>query len=210
MKKIQFALLMLFAPALASAQSYMGAVVAINKFSIGCAANNTCENKKGGFQLRAGSKLDSSSTLDFGGVFIDTIEVGASKFGRKEASGFQTESYYSGGVSAPTQRVVPISNAVSANAVYAAFIAHAPLTDEFAVTGKAGLAYVATTSRSTYNSLSYGSVTENHFSPLLGLGVEYAVIDAVKIVGGVEVVKFKSNSQSGKLSALTVGAQFGF
>jgi len=209
MCRFLFAMLVSVLPGLVMAQSYVATSFLYNQLSIGCASANTCESKKGGFQLSGGAKLPSELTFDLGGLLLDTVEVGVSKYGREDARGVVRKRIFSGGPSSPLQNV-PTYNSISANAIYSAVVAHFNVDSDLSLNGKLGLAYVSATSSYTEGVVSMGSVTENHFAPVIGAGAEYAIFSGVKLVGGVEVTRFKTNSQSGSIRSLVLGAQVSY
>jgi hypothetical protein len=209
MCRFLFAMLVSVLPGLVMAQSYVATSFLYNKLSIGCATANTCESKKGGFQLSGGAKLPSELTFDLGGLMLDTVEVGFSKYGREDARGVVRKKIFTGGPSSPLQNL-PTYNSISANAIYSALVAHFNVDSDLSLNGKLGVAYVSATSEYTEGGVSMKAVTENHLEPVIGAGAEYVIFSGMKLIGGLEVTRFKTNSQSGSVRSLVLGAQFSY
>lgn len=209
MKKAIIFTSMLAAWGVSSAQSYVGADLALSKYGVSCAANNSCESKHLGYGLRAGAKLSPGHVLDLGGLAVDVVEVGYSKFGRVDATGSKSELYYNG-TTAPLTRIVSTANAISANAMYAAAVAHLNVVQDVDLAVKLGLAYVSTTSAYRSNGVTEGSKVESHFAPILGVACEYTLMSELRLVAGLDVTRFNADGRSGSLSALKLGVNYSY
>jgi len=195
---------------ISSAQSYVGASLTLNKYDIGCAANNTCKNKLDGYDFRVGSKLSPEHVVDIADVLkFDRVQVGLARFGRVQAAGSKSELYYNwaGGTST---RAISTSNSIAANALYVAALTRSNLATNFDLVGKLGLAYVTTTSSYRSSGITEGSRVENHFAPLLGLGLEYGLIEGVSLDAGFDVTRFRADGRSGTIKSVRIGANYTF
>lgn len=201
MKKIIF-LVALAAASVAHADGYLALDYANAKFSVDCDAGNTCSQKRGGLALRWGGQLPEGYSLKLGDFSLDTMEAGWIKSGRHTSSGENAEVILVG--STPRSRSVPFSNELSAQGIYGAVIGRYTIAPDWSAYGRLGLAYVSTTNAFTHNNLSAGSVTENHWSPLLGLGIEYAVIPGFKLNAGIQAFKVKTTTVSDASLASTL------
>jgi hypothetical protein len=193
------------------AEGYVGGSFLLNKHVIGCAENNACSNKMGGYQLLAGARLSDRFSFKTDEFALDTVEIGLSKFGRIDASRSVVGYYYP--TVAPrkgllTARAVPATTSVSSNALYSALIARAKVIPDVELTGKLGLAYVSSTSHDTREGVSVGSQTENHFAPLFGLGAEYTVMEGLGVSVDLATTNFKINGESGRLRSLGIGVRY--
>jgi hypothetical protein len=193
----------------AHAEGYMGASYLRSKHDIGCADNNICQTKTGGYRLLAGAKLPAAYVPDFGGVVsLDAVEVGLSKFGRVDADTLVSEIYYAS--ASQKTRLVPARLTVSSDAIHAAWVARLAVFSGFDLNAKIGVAYVSTTGRKSLKGTSNGGSTENHLSPVLGLGAELGVWDGLKLAVGVETVRFKYEGESGNLKSVELGFRYSF
>jgi hypothetical protein len=193
---------------ISSAQSYVGADLTLSKYGVSCAENNNCKSKRVGYDFRAGARFAPEHILDLGGVLIDTAEVGYTKFGRVEAKGSKSELYFNG-VRTIT-RVVSTANSISANALYAAAVAHANIDQNLDLAAKLGLAYATTTSAYRSNGVTEGSKAESHFAPYVGVALEYALMSELRLVGGVDLTRYRADGRSGSLSAVRFGVNYAY
>ncbi len=193
---------------ISSAQSYVGASLTLNKYAIGCAANNTCKNKLDGYDFRVGSKFSPEHVVDIADVLkIDRVEVGVARFGRVQSAGSKSELYYNG-VGGTSTRVVSTANSIAANALYIAALSRSNVATDFDLVGKLGLAYVTSTSSYRSRGISEGSRVENHFAPLLGLGLEYGLIEGVSLDAGFDITRFRTDGRSGAIKSVRIGANY--
>jgi hypothetical protein len=209
MKKAIIFTSMLAAWGVSSAQSYIGADLTLSKYDVSCAQNNTCEAKHVGYGFRAGAKFSPEHVLDLGGLALDAMEVGYSKFGRVGATGSKSELQYKGGTT-PVATIVSTANSIAANALYAAIVAHVNVVQDVDASAKLGLAYVTTTSAYRSNGVTEGSKVESHFAPLLGVACEYALMSDVRLVAGVDFTRFNADGRSGALSVLKLGVNYAY
>lgn len=221
MKKI-IILIALGVSSVARADGYLGLDLASTKIGATCPAGQVCTQKHGGVNLRWGGALPEGYSLKVDSFSVDTVEVGFLKTGRLNASGAVTEFVRVGGSVVP--RSVPVSSELSAQALYSAVMGRYSFDKDLSAFVRLGLAYVSTTRSDSHNNQAIGSVTENHLSPLLGLGVEYEVLTGFKVNAGLQMFKVKTHtvsdpalastlaqqSVSGTVRELTVGGRYDF
>jgi opacity protein-like surface antigen len=211
MKRLMVSVALLGAFGTTLAQTYVSAIAGLSNLGADCAVNNQCSNKLGGFSFRGGAMLASPFSLDFiGGGVVDAIEVGLTKFGRVEASGLKSERYYPGTGGNVRTRTVPTKNKIGANSLHLAAVARFKLIDELDLVSRLGVAYVSTTSDYFENNSSAGTISENRFAPLLGVGLEYEVLSGLRILGDLELNRFRVGGVSGRIVSLNVGAKYSF
>lgn len=216
MKKYFIALSLLVASA-AHSQGYIGLDYASGRVGVSCASNNVCSQKKGGYNIRFGTKLAEAYSLKIDDFSVDTIEVGLSKIGRVDAIGNIRQTVNAPSVNPPgtpnivvTTATLPTQSSFSGNALYASLVARYLVVTDLAVYAKAGIALVSGTNSTKINNVSAGSVTENHWSPIVGIGAEYEVISGIKINSGFQALRVKSGVASGSVRQFTAGGQFSF
>lgn len=204
MKKI-IILIALGVSSVARADGYIGLDLANARMGVACPAGQVCTQKRGGVNLRWGGALPDGYSLKVDNLSVDTVEVGFLKTGRLNASGTVTEFVRVG--STVQARSVPVSSELSAQALYAALIGRYAFDKDVSAFARVGLAYVSTTRSDRHNDLAIGSSTQNHLSPLLGLGAEYEVLTGFKINAGVQLFKVKTSTVSDPALASTLAPQ---
>lgn len=189
-----------------SAQGYMGAVVALTNFSASCTDPLVCHDKGHGIKLYAGSRLDKEYQLDIGVGKIDAVEVGVVNFGKGRLN------YSQQFIDANTSNVYAVDAATvnTANALIGAFVMRMPVVDQLAFLVKPGIAYVSSTQRYYVQGVQNGSETATKLKPYLGLGVEYGIVDNVKIVGAIDWTQFDVAGQKANIYSFGLGAEVGF
>jgi opacity protein-like surface antigen len=208
MRKIILATGLCFAPLLAWSQSYFEASYSLSKLSIDCATNNQCDSKLSGYRLLVGATAPGWMQLDLdGGAKTDGIEVGYARYGSIKASGI-VRKRISNGTGSSVLADVEVENEISADAVFAHWVGRMPVDlDGLNLVAKLGMAYVSSTSEYTERGVSMGGSTHSRFSPAVGLGVEYKVLDELSLSLGYEGLRFKVDSQSGYVHGLNFGLQ---
>lgn len=103
-----------------------------------------------------------------------------------------------------------LSSETRATAVTAAGVFELPLAASMVATARVGIAYVSATTESRVDGGSMRSVTDNTVSPYLGLGFEYLLTPRVRLVGGVDAVRYRVDGQSGVISQFGFGAEAQF
>ncbi len=184
----------------ASAEGYAGAVVALSRVEFGCTSGYSCDYKGHGGKLYAGTQLSANHSVDLGVGKLDALEFAYLKFGGARGNldvpdPFNPQSYNESALS---------------DAVAVAGVAHFPVVDQFAIVAKLGLAYVSSTVRTAQNGKSLGETTENHVQPYGALGLEYAIPNVVKIVGSLDMTRYKVGSRKGNARMIGIGAETNF
>ena len=163
-----------------------------------------------------GKQVISRFKLDEG-LRVDTVEVGLTKVGTRVGRATKSINVYgpyvdSDGLAATGNHpeVVPVEQRLSANALTTALVAHYDIDSSFSLVGRLGLAYVSGTTSTRQNGVSMGSKTENHVTPLFGLGVEYKLVDSFTLSAGWQTFKVKSGSDSGRAKEFSLGGQYNF
>lgn len=221
MKKI-IVLMALVATSVARADGYLGLDYANARISVDCAPGQSCSQKRSGFNFRWGTALPEAYSLKVDNFSVDTVEAGWIKTGRLESTGVVPIYVRTGNTAVLT--TAPVASELSARAVYAALIGRYAFDRDLSAYARLGLAYVSTTMSLQRSGLDIGGVSENHWSPLLGLGAEYAVMPGLKLQAGVQLFKIKTttvsdpgpvgtagtSSVSGTVRELTLGGQYEF
>lgn len=211
MKKIVVAGLLVAGVSLASAQGYVGALLALTKLHTDCMDGGSCGSKPLGFKIYGGVRYSDVDSLHLGIGAVDTLEVGAVRFGSREGTWATTKRVYDSTSFTGARTVPAVGKAsVSADALYAAVGAHVPLVRDLSFTPKLGIAWVTTTRKSWVDDVSQGSVSENHLAPYLGLGLEYSPIPVLKLQASVDLTHVKTEGASGVAHLLGLGAAVAF
>lgn len=210
MKKMIALAALLANGSLAFAGGYIGASVGKSNLGVTCAANESCAQRGQAYDFRAGVNLASKWVLDFGFGSIDAVEVGFRRTGRAQATGRISELFYPGSGGSTQTRVVPAEVEVSADAVYLTPVARFPIDDTFEVTGKLGLAYVATRIDYRVNGATNSGQTENNLAPLIGFGLNLKLDTNIKVVLDFDLSRIKIGSESGSVRSVLLGMNVGF
>ena len=213
MKKIFFGLAAAGLSLSAVAAGYVGLDVTRGSVSDGCQAGEQCQQRRTGFDLKFGSKLPESLSFKMDAFRVDTIEVGVTKVGSVVDRRTKTVTYTNPDTTSSILTLtadVPVETRLSADALLASVVAHYDLGADFSLVGKVGLAYVTGTLATKQNGVTMGPKTENHVSPLFGLGVEYKVVDNVKLNLGFHTFKVKTDGVNGRAKQVTLGGQYDF
>jgi OmpA-like transmembrane domain len=212
MKKIATAFGLLVCLIEASAQSYVDVYFSPNNIGVECAKWSECNKKYAGYGVRVGAAINSE-WLGFLGR--PGVEFGFQRFGKVTSSGTKSELYFGGSATAPSVttgpfKTVATSASVTADALTAALTLGGDVADGVSLVGKLGVSYASATVSYSSAGSGNGGFTENHFVPLVGIGVVYQVFDGVSLVGGLEVTKIKFDGQSSRVVSGLMGlrAQF--
>lgn len=212
MKQIMVAGLLAAGVSMASAQGYVGALVALTKLQMSCEDGaSSCGDKPLGFKIYGGMHYSDAESLHIGIGTIDTLEVGAVRFGSRTATWPTTKRIYSSSSSTGALEVAAVAKAtVSADAIYVAGGAHIPLFKGLSFTPKVGVAWVTTTRKDWVDSVSQGSISENHLAPYIGLGLEYAIVPEVRIQTTLDSTLMRTEGASGAAHLFGLGAAVEF
>lgn len=197
----------------AQAQGYVGAVAALSSVGVDCSNTLSCDKKGRAVKLYAGTKLAGNNQIDFGVGKLTSIEFGMINFGKAESSRGQVFNAYDpnndgNGGTGDVLRVV--SRVGTANALTLAAVADFPVTNEFSLAAKLGVAYVSSTLRTYVDGVANGSETETKLKPYLGLGASLSLADTFKVVGSYDLTAFDVAGRKSRASALGVGAEISF
>lgn len=187
--------------ATASAQGYVGAIVGLSNYDIDCNRLSPCDKKGKAVKLYAGTQL-KKGLVDTERFKLDTIEVGYIRFGGvRTTNGTRqdTREDLDTGDTIVTSRTMGTD--AQANAIVLAGVGRFIITPSLTASGKLGVAYVNTTIDQTLGGASWGSETKSKLKPYLGLGIEYAVTDKLKVVGSFDYTKYES-SLDGKVDGI--------
>jgi len=207
MKKIIISSAIALLSCAAAAQGYAGAVVALTKLGADCAGMLVCDTKGHGAKIYFGSKLAKENQLDFGVGGVDAIEFGVIAFG-KGASNYTRE--YVDAVSGGPNIVAPATTVNTANALIASVVARVPLFEGASFLVRPGVAYVSSTQRYYVSGVQNGSETATKLKPYVGLGLEFSLMENMKVVGSFDWTKFDVANQKANLTSLGLGAEIGF
>ncbi|HIV69289.1 MAG TPA: outer membrane beta-barrel protein [Candidatus Aquabacterium excrementipullorum] len=199
--------------ATASAQGYAGAIVGISNYDLDCKGFTPCDKKGTPVKLYAGSR-SKDPLISAGSFKLDTVEVSYIRFGTAKARvGTRSDTYRD--TSNPAQPVdvtvlQPVTINAKADALTMAGVGRFTIAQRFDATAKLGLAYVNSTVKTATGSTSTDSETTSKVQPYAGLGVEYTVLDKLRLVGAFDFTRFDSDGQKGTLYLFGVGAQYDF
>lgn len=186
----------------ANAQSYGGASISYNKAAKGCATNSVCSSSPVGGSLYVGAKMSDRLQADLSAVGIDSVEAGIFTLGQK-SSRYSTR--VGTGLSAVTTNY---HEHVESNALYAAAVGRMVVGDGFNLTGRVGLAYVSSTLKTGANGISLGATTSNRIAPLLGVGVDFAVLDELSLVSRLDFTRRSVANYSSNVFSLSAGVEY--
>lgn len=197
--------------ATASAQGYAGALIGMADFGINCKGLTPCDTDGKALKLYAGTRF-KNGLVNTSRFKLDTLEVSFLRFqGAKAFTGNRVDNLgldFSTGEEIILTR--PMEASASAKAITLAGVGRFEITPRFSASTKAGIAYVNSTISRTIGGLKTGSETTSKFKPYVGLGVEFSVINNLRIVGSYDYTKFDSDGFSGKLQMYGIGAEYGF
>ena len=194
--------------ATASAQGYAGALIGMTEFNQDCKGLTPCDKKDHGAKVFAGMQF-KQGLVNTERFKIDTVEVGYARFGTAKAN-TGTTSYTFTGASGPVTLTQSTEAKLKATALTLAGVGRALITPRLTASAKLGVALVQSTVDRSVGSVTNDSETTNKFKPYVGLGIEFAVLDTVKLVGNFDHTKFDSDGYKGNLQMVGIGAQIGF
>lgn len=216
MKKYMIAAIFAGLTSVTFAQGYVGAIRSLTNVGFDCPANLTCDKSSKGWKFYAGSKLPSSIALDAGFVKVESFEVAYMRFGKATLKGgaktikvYDIDEEALGNDPFPTHQV-PVTHSAEADALALAFVARAPIFDQFAISARLGVAYVSSTYRTFVDGKTDSSQTKTKVKPYVGLGFEYDIPSIVKLVGTVDMTKYNVAGYSGSLRMVGLGAEKSF
>lgn len=195
--------------ATASAQGYAGALIGMSNYSLDCKGLSPCDKKDTGAKIFAGTQF-KQGLLNTERFKIDTLEVSFARFGTAKANTGEASYTYTGGTGTPVTITSPTKAKASATALTLAGVGRVIITPRFTASAKLGAAVVQSTVERFIGGTSNGSETTQKFAPYVGLGLEFAVLDNVKVVGSFDHTKFDSDGFKGNLQMIGIGAQVGF
>lgn len=187
-----------------SAQSYGGATISYNKITKGCASNSVCSSSPVGGQLFVGAKMPESLRADLSIVGVESFEAGFLTLGQK------TSRYSTRVGTGPSAVTTNYREHVDGNALYAAVVSRMAMGGDLHLTGRVGLAYVSSTLKDEANGISMGAKTSNRIAPLLGLGLEYAVVDDLVLVSRLDFTRRAVSNYSSNVFSLSGGVQYNY
>jgi hypothetical protein len=186
----------------ANAQSYGGASISYNKAAKGCATNSVCSASPVGGSLYVGAKMSDSLQADLSVLGVDSVEAGLFTLGQK-SSRYTTR--VGTGLSAVTTNY---REHVESNALYAAAVGRMVVAGGVNLTGRLGLAYVSSTLKTVANGISMGATTSNRIAPLLGVGVDYDILDDLALVSRFDFTRRSVANYSSNVFSLSAGVQY--
>lgn len=194
----------------AMSQGYVGAVVALSRIDGACQGQDTCDHKGHAIRAYFGSALSPDHQVDLGIGKLSSVEVGFVNFGKGGSTG--AISYIDPTDSDPTtnQHTRPGQRSTTANALTLAAVSTFPFGGGVTGVVRTGVAYVSSTVRYYDVGVENGSETATKLKPYLGLGVEYEVVDNLKIVGAFDWTQFDVAGNKSSLKSFGLGAQVGF
>ena len=181
MKKILCAAVLAGLAGAASAQGYVGALAGMSRYGVDCAGTTECD-KSGSTGKIYGGYSESPNWA---------FEVGYINFGEMSAS----DGVLSGKVK---------SSALLVGGAYRTAVA----TDVTTVL-RLGIARVKSKVDADLLGFS-GSQSDNKVTFYAGLGLEYAITNAIKVVAGWDFTRFEVADQDGTVHNFGLGAQIGF
>ena len=195
----------------ACAQGYAGAVRSLTRVALNCPSGESCDTRSKGMKLYAGTKLSPSNVVDFGIGKVEAVELAYMSFGKAVATGGTMPlTEYDEPNDAYITRNAPATYKTYADALAVALVARMPVSDEAAFTARFGLAYVSSTYRTELDGRRHDSKTETRLKPYIGLGFEYAVIPALKLVGTYDKTTYDADGRKASLSMFGLGAEASF
>jgi len=218
MKKVIVSCVLFAACSTAMSQGYMGAVLALSKIDGACAGQDDCNSDRHhAFKVYFGSPLAQAHQIDLGVGKVSAVEVGIINFGKGRSAGHTSvpELDANGLVITDNNNVPILTNAptarsTTAHALTLAAVSTFPIGGGVTGVVRTGAAYVTSTVRYYVQGAENGSETANKLKPYLGLGLEYDVVDNVKIVGAFDWTKFDVAGNTSNLKSFGLGASVGF
>lgn len=195
--------------ATASAQGYAGALIGMSNYSLDCKGLSPCDKKDTGAKIFAGTQF-KQGLLNTERFKIDTLEVSFARFGSTKANTGTTSYTSLGGNGQPVTTTQPTQAKAKASALTLAGVGRALITPRLTASAKLGVALVQSTVDRSVGSVTNDSETTSKFRPYVGVGIEFAVLDTVKLIGNFDHTKFDSDGYKGNLQMIGIGAQIGF
>lgn len=206
MKKVIATCSLILGCSAAMSQGYVGAVAALSRIDGACQGQDTCDHKGHAVRAYFGSALSPDHQIDLGIGKISSVEVGIISFGKGGSTG--SVVYTDSGSASPYNRSGQRST--TANALTFSAVSTFPFGGGVSGLARAGVAYVSSTVRYHIDGVENGSETATKLKPYLGLGVEYEVVDNLKVVGAFDWTQFDVAGNKSSLKSFGLGAQVGF
>lgn len=225
----------------AHADGYLGASVGRGKVSVDCAAGETCSDRVSVFKLYAGTRIHEGSRIDIGveAAYLRTVNE-IQRRGTTLRQGlvgappeFDPPEVLEAWGTTPAVGSVPFRQGLSLDAIVIAPVFSFKVTPKFNMFVKPGIGLVTATLKNRVENVVNRDVAEFRYfqggsersdsefqvQPYVSLGVDFAVLPTLKIVGSFDYLGYKSKGEnaareirkeSGSLKNLNVGAQYQF
>lgn len=223
----------------AHADGYLGASVGRGKVSVDCAAGETCSDRVSVFKLYAGTRIHEGARIDIGveAAYLRTVNEVQRRSTTLRQGLVGTPPEFEGDpwTTTPSLGSVPFRQDFSIDAIVIAPVFTFKVTPKFNMFVKPGVGLVTTTLKNRVENVvvanpdsedfrysrggSERSDSEFQVQPYISLGVDFAVLPTLKIVGSFDYLGYKSKGEnaareirkeSGSLKNLNVGAQYQF
>lgn len=223
----------------AHADGYLGASVGRGKVSVDCAAGETCSDRVSVFKLYAGTRIHEGARIDIGveAAYLRTVNEVQRRSTTLRQGLVGTPPEFEGDpwTTASSLGSVPFRQDFSIDAIVIAPVFTFKVTPKFNMFVKPGVGLVTTTLKNRVENVvvanpdsedfrysrggSERSDSEFQVQPYISLGVDFAVLPTLKIVGSFDYLGYKSKGEnaareirkeSGSLKNLNVGAQYQF
>lgn len=184
-------------------QDYAGLTLGRSKFGGACPVDGTCKSGSLAGKILVGAGLEGGLRS----VGLSSYELSYVRFGR-------TSNKYSALL--PTQTLDSLNGDAplaygdydqqrQSTAMVAAFVARYAILPTTVAAARFGLAYVSASATTYVTGSRNGQVTESHFKPYLGLGLEQQVLPGTKVTAGVDWTKYTVAGTSGSLMLFGLG-----
>lgn len=166
----------------AMAQAYVSGAAGAGHVNLDCSGAASCDNDSTAFKVLGG--------YNFGNGLAG--ELGYISFGKATASG--------AGVTAEAKATGLLLGA--------AF--HAPLANNFGLTGRLGMINMKTEITRTVAGIGSGSDSETNIKPYFGFAVTYAFTQDLKLEAGADFSRAEYDGEDASVRTLTMGLRFDF
>lgn len=168
-----------------AAQGYAGALIMMSNVAGGCLEGSSgCDKAGAGASVFFGTKLERP-VLGFDSVEFGLLRSGAARSETTADGRVENE------VGEPVDAQLPASIKLRSTAMTFSLVRSYVLTPQLGVSAKAGLALVSTTADYRVDGVFVQSSTKRQLSPYLGAFVEYDLAGAAKLIGGVDVYRWR-------------------
>jgi OOP family OmpA-OmpF porin len=166
----------------AMAQAYVGGAVGTGHVNLDCDGATSCDNDSTAFKVLGG--------YNFGNGLA--AELGYISFGKATAS--------DAGLSAEAK----------ATGLMLGVAFHAPLANDFGLTGRLGMINMKTEITGTVAGVGSASDSETNIKPYFGFAVTYAVAKNLKLEAGADFSRAEYDGEDASVRTLTAGLRFDF